>query len=163
MNRPRSSGFTLIELFIVMAMAGVMIPALVSVFILPLRLHANLAALTRTTLSLSKAQQHLSEDVRCADEISLETLPEGGQRLFIKTPSETVRYEIGSEGFLVRTVEGVIPLTFPFKNTRAEFVLDTTRRYKVLQSHFTVVHDMLRTRVEQMVERTYCSHLESQP
>lgn len=163
MNRPRSSGFTLIELLVVMAMAGVMIPALVSIYILPLRVHANLTALTGTSLSLSKAQQHLSEDIRCADEISVETLPEGGQRLFIKTPSETVRYEAGHEGFLVRNVEGTIPLTFPFKNTRAEFVVDTTRRYKVLQVRLTAVYDMLRTRVEQTVERTYCSHLENQP
>ena len=163
MNRLRSLGFTLIELLVVMAMAGVMIPALVSIYILPLRVHANLTMLTGTTVSLARAQQHLSEDIRCADEISVETLPEGGQRLFIKTPSETVRYEAGSDGFLVRNVEGTIPLTFPFKNTRAQFALDTGGRYKVLKTRLSVGYDMLRTRVEQTVERTYCSHLEGQP
>ncbi len=161
MNKPRYSGFTLVELLIVLAMVGILTPILTSVFLMPLRTHANLAALTNTTHSLSRAQQHLSEDVRCADDLTVETLPQGGQRLLIKTPSGTVRYETGSEGFLVRTFEGPVPLTFHFKHMHAEFTVDTTQKYKVLQAHLIAIHDMLKTSVEQGVERTYCSHLQT--
>lgn len=156
-----SSGFTLIELFIVMGMTMILAVPLASIYILPLRVHANLADLSKVTHARMKLTGHLADDVRCADQIEVAEQSDGRQQLVIQRGEEKVVYRANAKGELVRHIGGDNPLEFPFANIQARFSLDTTGQYLSLHVQFTSRYALIKSTVERNSHAVFCSHLEA--
>ena len=70
-TQTRGSGFTLIELLIVMITIEILAVPLIGFFVFPFRVHATLSEANDTTAACGRMLNHLADDVRCADSISI--------------------------------------------------------------------------------------------
>jgi prepilin-type N-terminal cleavage/methylation domain-containing protein len=163
----RGSGFTLIELLIVMVIIEVLAVPLIGFFVFPFRVHATLSEANDTTAACGRMLNHLADDVRCADSISI--VKEVGDRdelsaldnLSIQRGGQTVLYRKTLDNRIIREIEGEIPLRHAFEGCDAEFSIDTSGRYQTVRVEVTLDYTFLRGSVRQHRTAIFCSNLET--
>jgi hypothetical protein len=165
-NRGARNGFTLIELLIVLLILEAITIPLIGVYVLPLKAQANLSALSKVNRDSGLLQSHLSDDIRCADSISIAKAD--GDRddlsaldeLRIGRGEETVVYRSSPEEGVEREVRGKVPLNHTFDSIEAHFSLEEEGRYRSVRVDMVLDYRMLRAPFKRQRTAILCSRLE---
>lgn len=143
-------GFTLMELLIVIIIIEVLLIPLIGVYLLPLRAQATLSVLAEVNRNAGLLQSHLSDDIRCADSISL-AKAEGDRddlsaldELRVERGAEMVVYRSTPEGSVEREVQGEIPLKHTFDWIQADFTLESESRLNTVRVDMILDYQLLR-------------------
>lgn len=154
-NSPRPTGFTLIELLIAINMMMLLIVPLTAVYLLPLRVHANLVDIGKSQSARQRLQQHLAADLRSAE--SVEVREDG--TLLVNTAGESVKYAFHPDESRREADLGGTALIHRFPNVTAQCLLDKSGRSVGLQANVTTRYRLLRGEASEVSTFYFSSNL----
>jgi len=152
-----SRGFTLLELAIVMAIIAVIAVPFVSAVKLPMSVRATQDGIRSASDSHRRFFNHLSEDVRLADEIRIES--EGDeQTLRLKIGDAIVEYKDTEKG-LERTTTLARDSRRFFEHIESRFSIETSEQGLGVLAESTLQIPMYRNDLTQNRVGVFLSHL----
>lgn len=92
-RRTRDSGFTLIEMVIVISLLAILMAAGIRLLGMLLRVERNISVETRVQISLSRVSQRWREDLHAATEVTERAVPQAPQEILLRLPTEEVLWK----------------------------------------------------------------------